>query len=63
MNKRVPNKSSKQSKPASTQRTAGKSVTSVREEESLKEGDLKQVSGGIIRKPVGNHNETFVEER
>ena len=62
MNKRVTTKkSSKRSKAASEYR--GKSVASLKEEESLKEGDLKQVSGGIIRKPIGNHNETFVRER
>ena len=63
MSKRVSKKSSKPAKPATAHRGAGKNATSPKAEESLNESDLKRVSGGIIRKPVGNHNETFVRER
>ena len=63
MSKRVAKKTTKQSKTASEHRTVGKGGASVKEEEPLKEGDLKRVSGGIIRRPAGNHNETFLHER
>lgn len=63
MSKRVAKKTSTPSKPASKYRAASKNASSAKAEESLKESDLKQVSGGILRKPIGNHNETFVRER